>query len=217
MDDTIVVDTRTGQYIERAKIAAKGGNGDERTGEIAYLKGVIHGLGPVKDEGQNKIFAGLIDALEALSREVAEQAELIEELRDMYDELADDCAILDEDLDSLERAFSDYTGEDYAPDEHDWDDDADDEYDGLYFSRMPVLRPQLFLSAEYEEGEPFSAPTAVQSFAAEKVNYHAIKEGGLAMSEKMYGAIDPDMDEVDLSEGGLSERPDRKHMTICPR
>ena len=37
------------------------------------------------------------------------------------------------------------------------------------------------------------------------------------MSEKMYRAIDPDMDEVDLSEGGLSEPAGQEDMTICPR
>ena len=41
--------------------------------KIAYLKGMLDGLGPVKDEGQNKIFAGLVDALDALSQEVADQ------------------------------------------------------------------------------------------------------------------------------------------------
>ncbi len=139
--------------------------------EIAYLKGLIHGLGPAKDEGQNKIFAGLLEALEALSREVAEQAELIEELRDMYDELADDCAILDEDLDSLERAFSDYSGEDYSLDDNDWDEDGDDEYDESYVSVVcPSCGHSFFYQPdEYEEDEPLQCPDCGTEFPQHSV------------------------------------------------
>ena len=40
--------------------------------KIAYLKGLLDGLGPVENEGQGKIFRAVVDALDALSLEVAE-------------------------------------------------------------------------------------------------------------------------------------------------
>ena len=41
--------------------------------KIAYLKGLLDGLGPVKDEGQNKIFSAVLDALDALAPRPAPQ------------------------------------------------------------------------------------------------------------------------------------------------
>ena len=49
--------------------------------KIAYLKGLLDGLGPAKDEGQNKIFGALVEALDALSEEVEDQGERIDEQR----------------------------------------------------------------------------------------------------------------------------------------
>ena len=98
--------------------------------KIAYLKGLLDGLGPAKDEGQNKIFGAMVDALEALSLEVDEHEELIEEQRELYEDLADDCALLDEDLDSMERVFAEFMGE------------GDDDDDGDGASGFPT-RPRL--------------------------------------------------------------------------
>ena len=51
--------------------------------KIAYLKWLLDGLGPVENEGQGKIFRAVVDALDALSLEVAEQEDLIQELREL--------------------------------------------------------------------------------------------------------------------------------------
>ncbi len=101
--------------------------------KIAYLKGLLDGVAPDENEGQCKIFGAVVDALEALSLEVAEHDELIQEQRALYDDLADDCALLDEDLDALERTVGELTGED----EFEMDDDAefeDCEFDANYVS-----------------------------------------------------------------------------------
>ncbi|PKL02207.1 MAG: hypothetical protein CVV55_05630, partial [Synergistetes bacterium HGW-Synergistetes-2] len=100
--------------------------------KIAYLKGLLDGLGPVENEGQGKIFRAVVDALDALSLEVAEHEDLIQEQRELYEDLADDCALLDEDLDSLEKAFSDFSGEGDLDDED--DEDEFDEFDRNYVS-----------------------------------------------------------------------------------
>ena len=138
--------------------------------KIAYLKGLLDGLGPVKDEWQNKIFAGLVDALDALSQEVADQGELIEEQRELYEDLADDCALLDEDLDALERAFAECGGEAYG-DEDDEDDDEEededeDEFDESYLSVTCPSCGYVFYyqPEEYEEDETLQCPGCGKEF-----------------------------------------------------
>ena len=139
--------------------------------KIAYLKGLLDGLGPVKDEGQNKIFAGLVDALDALSQEVADQGELIEEQRELYEDLADDCALLDEDLDALERAFAECSGEVYGDeeDEDDEDEDEDEDEDTFDESYLSVTCPSCgyifyYQPEEYEEDEALQCPGCGKEF-----------------------------------------------------
>ena len=108
--------------------------------KIAYLKGLIDGLGPAGDEGQGRIFAAIVDALDALSAEVVEHGELIEEQRELYEDLSDDCALLDEDLDALEKAFAECSGES----DFDEDEDEDEEVTAPEIDQggdEPILTP----------------------------------------------------------------------------
>lgn len=136
--------------------------------KIAYLKGLLHGLGPAEDEGQNKIFAGLVDALDALSREVEEHGELIEEQRELFEDLSDDCALLDEDLDALEEAFHELTGGEFDfDDDGDFDDEDDDEaFDESYLSvTCPSCGYVFYYQPEdYEEGENLQCPGCGEEF-----------------------------------------------------
>ena len=135
--------------------------------KIAYLKGLLDGLGPAKDEGQNKIFGAMVDALEALSLEVDEHEELLEEQRELYEDLADDCALLDEDLDSMERVFAEFMGEGDDDDEDDDDDDDDDvDFDESYISVCCPSCAYVFYyqPEEYEGDEKLVCPGCGKEF-----------------------------------------------------
>lgn len=134
--------------------------------KIAYLKGLLDGLGPAKDEGQNKIFGAMVDALEALSLEVDEHDELIEEQRELYEDLADDCALLDEDLDSMERVFAEFMGEGDDDDEDDDDDDEDADFDESYISVSCPSCGYVFYyqPEEYEGDEKLQCPGCGKEF-----------------------------------------------------
>lgn len=128
---------------------------------IAYLKGLLDGLGPAREEGHNKIFGAVLDALDALVQEMEEHGEIIEEQKELYEDLADDCALLDEDLDALERAFAEYTGEGMS----DEDDDMED-FDESYLSVTCPSCGYVFYYQpdEYEEGEELQCPSCGVNF-----------------------------------------------------
>ncbi len=137
--------------------------------KIAYLKGLLDGLGDAENEGQGKIFKAVVDALDALSLEVAEHEELIQEQRELYEDLADDCALLDEDLDALEKAFVEFSGEEGFDGEEDEDED-DVEFDQSYVS---VTCPHCsyvfyFQPEEYEPDEVLECPGCGKHFEQPK-------------------------------------------------
>ncbi|HCL78426.1 MAG TPA: hypothetical protein DIC53_00490 [Synergistaceae bacterium] len=130
--------------------------------KIAYLKGLLDGLGPVKDEGQNKIFSAVLDALDALAQEMEDHGEIIEEQKELYEDLADDCALLDEDLDALEKAFAVYSEEGAL-------DDDDDDVEDFEESYLSVTCPSCgyvfyYQPDEYEDGEQLQCPSCGTSF-----------------------------------------------------
>lgn len=144
--------------------------------KIAYLKGLIDGLGPAGDEGQGRIFAAIVDALDALSAEVVEHGELIEEQRELYEDLSDDCALLDEDLDALEKAFSECSGESDFDEDEDEDEDEEDEevdeeaFDESYVSATcPTCKYVFYFQPEeYGEDEPLQCPSCGVEFQRQK-------------------------------------------------
>jgi DNA repair exonuclease SbcCD ATPase subunit len=69
---------------------------------IAYLDGLIEGLGP-QDEDQRRIYEGIIQALKALADEIEEQAEIIDEQQDFIEEISDYCEQLEADMTDLEE------------------------------------------------------------------------------------------------------------------
>ncbi len=129
--------------------------------KIAYLKGLLDGL-EIADENQKKVYAAMVEALDSLAHEVAEQTEMGEELRDLYDELSDDLDQIDEDLESLEDDFYDVMGEE--PEE-------ETEYDEIYES---VACPKCghifyFEPGSYEEGEMLQCPACGEDFVQPEV------------------------------------------------
>lgn len=84
---------------------------------IAYLDGLIEGLGP-QDEDQRRIYEGIIQALKALADEIEEQAEIIDEQQDFIEEISDYCEQLEADMTELEEPpwefEDDEEGEDFS-------------------------------------------------------------------------------------------------------
>ncbi len=85
--------------------------------KVAYLKGLIEGMGIKADSNEGKIYAAVCDALAALAVEV-------EDLTDGVNELDEAIGAIDDDLADLE----DYTYGDEDDDDYDDDDDEDEEY-----------------------------------------------------------------------------------------
>jgi DNA repair exonuclease SbcCD ATPase subunit len=85
----------------------KGKFGMSAKEKIAWLKGLLSGL---EIEGKDaKIFGAVAEALDALATQIEEQNEQIESLRNLYDELEEECTALGEDILVLEDLFDEYS------------------------------------------------------------------------------------------------------------
>ncbi|MCL2768188.1 MAG: transposase [Synergistaceae bacterium] len=86
--------------------------------KIAWLKGLLSGL--ELDGKDAKIYGAVAEAFDALATQIEEQNEQIESLRNLYDELEEECTALGEDITALEDLFDEYAkdegekGENYA-------------------------------------------------------------------------------------------------------
>ncbi len=125
--------------------------------KVAYLKGLLDGL-EVEDENHKKIYAALVEALDALARDMTDQLEVIDELRDMYEDLSDDYTQLDEDLEALEQDLAELYGEEDMEDEPDFDE--------IYESvTCPKCGHLFYYDPEaYEEGEQLECPGCGERF-----------------------------------------------------
>lgn len=125
--------------------------------KVAYLKGLLDGL-EVEDENQKKIYAALVEALDALARDMTDQLEVIDELRDMYEDLSDDYTQLDENLEVLEQDLAELYGEDDMEEEPDFDE--------IYESvTCPKCGHLFYYDPEaYEEGEQLECPGCGEKF-----------------------------------------------------
>jgi len=107
--------------------------------KIAWLKGFLSGL---EIEGKDvKIYGAVADALDALATQIEEQNEQIESLRNLYDELEEECASLGDDVLALEDIFDEYAKKEI---------DEDEKYAASYIS---VTCPSCTSVFYYEQGE----------------------------------------------------------------
>jgi uncharacterized coiled-coil protein SlyX len=124
---------------------------------IAYLRGLLDSM--PRDEKESKIYFGLVEALDALASELAEQTKLIDLQREDYEELADELDDLRDTVYELEEAM----GADPA------DDDDDDDMEGLTDSYISMTCPSCAYSFyyRYEEGresEKLVCPSCGEEF-----------------------------------------------------
>lgn len=85
----------------------------EITEKVAYIKGLIDGMGIGDDTKEGKVIRAIVDVLDDIALSVSD-------LEDSVDLLGEQLDAIDEDVDEL---YEDYFGEDE-------DDDYDDDFDG---------------------------------------------------------------------------------------
>jgi formylmethanofuran dehydrogenase subunit E len=127
---------------------------------IAYLKGLLDGLRP-QDETQVRIYAAIVDALEALADEVETNADELREQAEMVQELNEFCESLEDDMEELEKAVYEM---DEKMDEEETEDDED--FETVYQSAVcPKCGHRFYYQPElYEEGEPVQCPKCAETF-----------------------------------------------------
>lgn len=108
--------------------------------KVAYLKGLIEGLGIDNSTKEGKVFSTIVDILD-------DMALTISDMEDGIDLLADQVEMIDEDLEELE---DDLYGED-----DDDDDDDDEDFDGeLYEVTCPSCGDTICIDEDMlDEGE----------------------------------------------------------------
>lgn len=93
---------------------------------IAYLKGLLSGLGP-REEDEQKILLALIDVVDALADELEEQGRLVEEQGEAIEEVADYCSELEDDMTALERRVATLLPDEPGDEEGDFLDETGEE------------------------------------------------------------------------------------------
>ena len=84
--------------------------------KVAYLKGLVEGLGLDRNEKEGKVLSVILDILEDLSYDV-------EDLHDGIDELGEGLDAVSDDLEDVEDIL-------FGDDEDDWDDEDDELEEG---------------------------------------------------------------------------------------
>jgi uncharacterized protein YbaR (Trm112 family) len=127
---------------------------------IAYLKGLLDFM--PREEKETKIYSAIVEALDALAREVEECAKLIELRREDYDDLAEEVDDLHDAIYELEESIG------AANSEEDYDEDED--LEELTESYISMTCPSCAYSFyyKYEEGkedEKLVCPSCGEEFS----------------------------------------------------
>ncbi|MBQ4320955.1 MAG: hypothetical protein IJC35_01845 [Oscillospiraceae bacterium] len=105
--------------------------------KVSYLKGLADGLGLDKDSKEGKLFAAVIDTLDAIACQLEGLEESVEEITDEVDAISEDLEDLenyvfdedeDEDDDEEELCCPSHCGGCHGSDDEDEDEDEEDEY-----------------------------------------------------------------------------------------
>lgn len=113
--------------------------------KIAWLKGLLSGL---EIDGKDaKIYGAVAEALDALATRLEEQDEQIESLRNLYDELEEECSALGDDVSALEDLFDEYV-------KTEDDDEEDDDYVTKYVAvKCPACSAVFYYDADNCEND----------------------------------------------------------------
>lgn len=125
--------------------------------KVAYIKGLIEGLGIDTEKGEGKVFAAILDVLDDLACGLEEAEDAVNELNDGLDAVSDD-------LEDVEE----YIFGDYDDDECDCCDCCDDEDDDYDFSVVcPACGEELLLEDEDLEAGVLQCPCCGETLELE--------------------------------------------------
>lgn len=100
------------------------------TEKVAYLKGLVEGLGVDEGTKEGRIIKAIVDVLDDMALTVSD-------LEDGMSEISEQVDAIDEDLEDIEK--------DFYGDEDDEDDDEDDEDTDYYEVTCPKCGEKVFL------------------------------------------------------------------------
>ena len=115
--DKIKIDTRSGEYLERAKLSATTFPGRRSlhmttSEKVAYLKGLAEGLGVDKETKEGRILDAILDILEDVAHDIEDLEENAWELGEAIDQVSDDLSDIEDIVYDLDEDEDDDEDED---------------------------------------------------------------------------------------------------------
>ena len=128
------------------------------TEKVAYLKGLVEGLGVDETTSQGKVLKGILDVLNDMALSISD-------LEDCTSELYEEVEALDEDLGNLE---DDFYEEEYDEDEdEDDDEDCDCCCDEIYEVECPNCHEEICIDGEILDKGSIECPNCGENLTFE--------------------------------------------------
>lgn len=133
------------------------------TEKVAYLKGLVEGLGIDETTSQGKVTKAMVDILDEMALSIAD-------LEDSTSELYEEVEALDEDLGYLEEDFYEEEYDDDEDDEEDDDDcdcDCDCCCDEIYEVECPNCHEEICIDGEILDRGSIDCPNCGENLTFE--------------------------------------------------
>jgi DNA-directed RNA polymerase subunit RPC12/RpoP len=117
------------------------------TEKVAYLKGLVEGLGVDESTKEGRIIKAIVDVLDDMALTVSDVEDGLSEISEQVD-------AIDEDLEDLEK---DFYGDEDSDDDEDEDDEDDDDSD-YYEVTCPKCGEKVYLDEELLSDGEMSCP-----------------------------------------------------------
>ncbi len=122
------------------------------TEKVAYIKGLIEGLGLDGDKPETKVINAIVDVLDEIALTVSDNEERIEYLEGYTDELDDDLALLEDEV--------------YGDDDDDYYDPCEDCPDEVVCVECPNCGEEVCLD-ETMDFDKIKCPSCGEEFSCE--------------------------------------------------
>jgi hypothetical protein len=127
--------------------------------KVAYIRGLVEGLGIYTSEKEGKVLSAIIDVLDDLALS-------IDEVEDNIDELTEELDAVSEDLADVEEVvFDEFEDEDDDEDEDDEYDDDDEEYE--YAVECPACHQEFTVDEETLDSNIIKCPLCGETLELE--------------------------------------------------
>ena len=179
------------------------------TEKIAYMKGLLEGMGLTPDTKESKAILQMAEVME-------EMALYIDDLQSQVDELTELCDIIDQDLGDVEYDLycdDDDDDDDDDDNDDDWDDDDDD--DDWDDDDIPLGKAEFFGASfddeEDEEDEEIDGAVyelTCPSCGADLVIEEDLLEQGSMLCPRCSETLEFDYDAITTGEGSEDDAED---------